>query len=102
MKIYKLKTPKMKEGPERELMMLFLSQVKQVKGLTTLLDTIAGINGKWLTPDEPLDINVTKLLKVLLHKAHYQLPGEFETDCKDFINFLYKLVKKHAKELGRR
>ena len=51
-----LKTPPilpMEAGPERELMACFLERVKRIKGLTTVLVQTAGVNAKWLKPEEP-------------------------------------------------
>ena len=45
----------MDAGPERELMAFLLEKVKQTKGLTTALVQQAGVNAKWLKPDEPHD-----------------------------------------------
>ena len=47
--------PLLEAGPERELMACFLEKVKQTKGLTTTLVQKAGVNAKWLKPDEPHD-----------------------------------------------
>ena len=34
-------------GREKELMSFFLKQIKQTLGLTTTIEKIGGINGKW-------------------------------------------------------
>ena len=45
--------PLLEAGPERELMVCFLERVKHMKGLTKALVQQAGVNAKWLKPDEP-------------------------------------------------
>lgn len=69
-----LKTPPilpMEGGPERELMACFFRKLKHIKGLTTALDQIAGVNGKWLKPDEPRNIPSKRLLRIVLHTMHF-------------------------------
>ena len=69
-----LKTPPilpMEGGPERELMACFFRKLKHIKGLTTALDQIAGVNGKWLKPDEPHNIPSKRLLRIVLHTMHH-------------------------------
>ena len=69
-----LKTPPilpMEAGPERELMAWFLARVKHIKGLTTALDQNAGVNGKWLKPDEPRNIPSKRLLRILLYTMNH-------------------------------
>jgi hypothetical protein len=69
-----LKTPPilpMEGGPERELMACFFRKLKHIKGLTTALDQIAGVNGKWLKPDEPHNIPSKRLLRIVLHTMHF-------------------------------
>ena len=57
----------MDAGPERELMAFLLKKVKQTKGLTTALVQQAGVNAKWLKPDEPRNFPVKRLLRIVLH-----------------------------------
>lgn len=69
-----LKTPPilpMDAGLERELMAWFLARVKHIKGLTTALDKNAGVNGKWLKPDEPRNIPSKRLLRILLYTMNH-------------------------------
>ena len=69
-----LKTPPilpMEAGSERELMAWFLERVKHIKGLTTALDQNAGVNGKWLKPDEPRNIPSKRLLRILLYTMNH-------------------------------
>jgi len=61
----------MEVGPERELMAWFLARVKHIKGLTTALGQNAGVNGKWLKPDEPRNIPSKRLLRIVLHTMHF-------------------------------
>ena len=63
----KERTPKMEEGMERDLMLFILEEVKDQRGLTTCLDYSAGINGKWLKPDEVYNFRSNILLKILLY-----------------------------------
>ena len=67
MEYVKERTPKMEEGMERDLMSFILKQVKDKRGLTTCLDYSAGINGKWLKPDEVYNFRSNILLKILLY-----------------------------------
>ena len=69
-----LKTPPilpMEAGSERELMAWFLERVKHIKGLTTALDQDAGVNGKWLKPDEPRNIPAKRLLRIVLYTMNH-------------------------------
>ena len=59
--------PLLEAGPERELMACFLERVKRIKGLTTALVQQAGVNAKWLKPDEPRNFPVKRLLRIVLH-----------------------------------
>ena len=59
--------PLVEAGPERELMTCLFRKVKHMKGLTTALDKKAGVNGKWLKPDEPRNIPSKRLLRIVLH-----------------------------------
>ncbi len=61
----------MEAGPERELMAWFLERVKRIKGLTTALDQNAGVNGKWLKPDEPHNIPSKRLLRIVLYTMNH-------------------------------
>ena len=63
--------PLLETGPERELMARLLSGTKRIKGLTTALDQKAGVNGKWLKPDEPHNIPSKRLLRIVLHTMHH-------------------------------
>ena len=63
--------PLFEAGPERELMAWFLARVKHIKGLTTALDKNAGVNGKWLKPNEPRNIPSKRLLRIVLYTMHH-------------------------------
>ena len=63
--------PLMEAGPERELMARLLSGTKRIKGLTKALVQQAGVNAKWLKPDEPHNIPSKRLLRIVLHTMHF-------------------------------
>ena len=83
--------PLLDAGPERELMVCFLERVKRIKGLTTALVQKAGVNAKWLKPDEPYNIPSKRLLRIVLHTMHY-LGRE---ECKQRANTLIDYVFDH-------
>lgn len=83
MKYYKAKIPLL-EGIERELMASIFEDVKGVKGLTTALDEIGGINGKWINPNQPSDIDAIKIIRINMFKALYQTEDEYIRDVKKF------------------
>lgn len=64
MKFKKERTPKMENGMERDFMSFILNLVKRIRGLTTCLDTHAGINGKWLKPEEVYNFRVNLFLRI--------------------------------------
>ncbi len=73
------KIPVLETGLARMAVQLLLSQVKKQRGLTTFIEK-HGINGRWLKPDEPRDINVAKFFKIMACKAHFQTDEEFISD----------------------
>ena len=83
--------PLLEAGPERELMACFFRKVKHIKGLTTALVQKAGVNAKWLKPDEPRNIPVKRLLRIVLHTMHF-LGRE---ECKERSNILIDYVFDH-------
>ena len=85
----------MEEGPERELMAFLFLQVKQIKGLTTALDQQAGVNGRWLKPDEPRNIPSRRLLRVIIHTAHFRGREQFKKDANQAIDFMFNTVIPH-------
>lgn len=100
MQYHKAKTPLMKEGIEKELMTFILCQVKRIHGLTTHLDKQAGVNGKWVNPDMVYDIPARKLLKILIHKFHYQDEDALWNDWESLYREILKLARKHATEFS--
>lgn len=99
MSYYKKPILHLEEGLERELMTLFLKQIKQTKGLTTALDQKGGINGKWLKPDEPYNIFIKNFLKIVFIKTIIQEPDELMDDLVKFTNEIYELRDKYAANL---
>ena len=83
--------PLLEAGPERELMAFLLEKVKQTKGLTTALVQQAGVNAKWLKPDEPRNIPSKRLLRIVLYTMHH-LGRE---ECKERANNLIDYVFDH-------
>ena len=76
---YRMKIPVLKDGVAKKSMLLLFQQLRQQKGLTTFIEK-HGINGRWLKPDEPRDINVAKFFKIMACKAHFQTDEEFISD----------------------
>ena len=60
-------------------MQLLFQKLRCQKGLTSFVEK-NGINGKWLNIEDPMDIPVSKLFKILQHKAQYQTDDEFIRD----------------------
>ena len=85
----------MEDGPERELMTFLFLRVKRIKGLTTALDQQAGVNGKWLKPDEPRNIPSRRLLRVIIYPAHFRGREQFKKDVNIVIDFLFDTVIPH-------
>lgn len=73
------KVPVLKDGLAREIVQKLLLQVKKQKGLTSFIQN-HGIHGRYLKEEEPMDIPVSKLFKILQHKAQYQSDDEFFED----------------------
>ena len=73
------KIPVLETGLAMMAVQLLLSQVKKQRGLTTFIEK-HGINGRWLKPDEPMDIDVNRLFKIISNKAHFQTDEEFIID----------------------
>lgn len=87
-----LKTPPilpMEEGPERELMARILFGVKRIKGLTSTLVQEAGVNAKWLKPDEPRNFPVKRLLRITLHSICFLGREEFKQRVDAIIDYTY-------------
>ena len=88
-------------GREKELMSFFLKQIKQTLGLTTTIEKIGGINGKWLTPDMPYELNNTKISRVMLIKALFLTEDEFIKQALAFRAFALEFGEKHGITLDR-
>ena len=63
--------PLLEAGPERELMARLLFGTKRIEGLTKALVQTAGVNAKWLKPDEPRNIPSKRLLRIVIHTMHF-------------------------------
>ena len=81
--------PLLEAGPERELMVCFLERVKRIKGLTTALVQKAGVNAKWLKPDEPYNIPSKRLLRIVLHTMYKLDQDEFKERVDSLIDYTY-------------
>ena len=79
----------MDAGPERELMAFLLEKVKQTKGLTTALVQQAGVNAKWLKPDEPRNFPVKRLLRIVLHTMHFLGRDRCKQKANDVIDYVF-------------
>ena len=79
----------MEAGPERELMARILFGVKRIKGLTTALVQTAGVNAKWLNPDEPRNFPVKRLLRITLHTMYHLDREEFKQRVDAMIDYTY-------------
>ena len=80
MSYHKQKTPFM-VSKERELMEFFLHQIKRWKGLTSIIATSGGINGKWFDPNNPYEITSTKGMRMVSIKAAFQEEDEHWYPC---------------------
>ena len=81
--------PLLEAGPERELMARILFGVKRIKGLTTALVQKAGVNAKWLKPDEPRNIPSKRLLRIVLHTMYKLDQDEFKERVDSLIDYTY-------------
>ena len=79
--------PLLEAGPERELMARILFGVKRIKGLTTALVQKAGVNAKWLKPDEPRNIPSKRLLRIVLHTMYKLDQDEFKERDDSLIDY---------------
>ena len=87
MEFLRQKTPMLGEGLAKMVMVAILRQIKNQRGLTSFIEH-QGVNGKWLLPEEPYDIRFSKLVKILMIKAHYQTEEEWWKDWEDLGEFL--------------
>lgn len=81
--------PLLEAGPERELMVCFLERVKRMKGLTKALVQQAGVNAKWLKPDEPRNFPVKRFLRITLHTMYKLDRDEFKHRVDTMIDYTY-------------
>ena len=81
--------PLLEAGPERELMVCFLERVKRMKGLTKALVQQAGVNAKWLKPDEPRNFPVKRFLRITLHTMYKLDRDEFKQRVDTMIDYTY-------------
>ena len=78
---------------ERELMEFFFNQIKRWKGLTSVIATSGGINGKWFNPNSPYEITSTKGMRMVSIKAAFQEEDEFIKDAMEFRQFSIEFCK---------
>lgn len=86
------KIPLLGEGTAQRAMKEFLTIIKSHRGLTSFLEQ-HGINGKWLNPEKPYDINFSKLIKILEVAHAYRETDETFTEewnhmCKLYLKIL--------------
>ena len=74
--------PVLEPGVARETVQKLLLQVKNQKGLTSFIQK-HGIHGRYLKEEEPLDISVSKMFRIMELKALYQTDDEFIKDWND-------------------
>ena len=92
MSYFKRKTPLLTEGLACGAMRQLLQQIKGQRGLTSFIEQ-HGVNGKWLKTEEPYDITVSKLFRIIAHKAHFQTDDEFVEDWDALGRRLLKQVR---------
>ena len=87
---------------ERELMEFFFNQIKRWKGLTSVIATSGGINGKWFNPNSPYEITSTKGMRMVSIKAAFQEEDEFIKDAMEFRQFSIEYCQTHGITLDRK
>ena len=100
MNYYQKRTPVIDREPERRFAILFLDQIREVRGLIHHLETVAGINGKDFNPETVVDLRESKLIRILLHKALVQTDDEFIADGLTLLNHLLTYVRKHPTDIN--
>ena len=100
MSYYQKRTPVIEREPEREFAILFLDQIRKVRGLIHHLETAGGFNGRDFNPKSVQDLHESKLFKILMHKALVQTDDEFIADGLTFLNRLLKYVRNHPEDLN--
>ena len=101
MNFYKTPIPLMEEGLEKEMMSFILEQIKRSRGLTTIIDQVAGINGKWIKPDAPRNISITLFIRAMLFKIQYQTYDELMRDLKEAGEYAEFLIQKYGIDTDR-
>lgn len=93
------KTPSLGSGLAWCVMNQFLTQVKSHRGLISFIER-RGVNGRWLKPDEPYNIRLSKLIKILEVKAVYQTDDEFLSEWEALGEQLLLHVRTHNRFVG--
>lgn len=93
-KYYKHPTSLM-AGPEKELMSYFIKQIKKAIGLTSAIERNGGINGKWINPEKPYELQATKMMRMLVVKTLYLDEDEYIRDALEFRQFTLDFCKAH-------
>ncbi len=74
-------------------MKLFFNQIKRWKGLTSSIEKVGGINGKWINPNSPYEITSTKGMRMVCIKAAFQEEDEYIKDAMEFRQFAIEFCK---------
>ena len=104
MSYYFDKTPILEAGLAWCVMSHLLTQVKSHRGLTAFIER-CGVNGRWLKPATPFNIRISKFIKILEIKAHYQTDEEFLTEWqnlgKEFLTLIRSIdfARKHHEKI---
>ena len=83
-------------GREKELMSYFLKQSKKWEGLTSAFEKTAGMNGKWVNPEKPYELNATKMMRMMMVKALFQEEDEYIEDALAFRRFALDYCEAHS------
>lgn len=86
------------EGKERDVMSIFLEVSKKTRGLTSALDVSAGINGKWINPNNPKNIDAYKVADIFIIKTAMQTDEEIVKDVLLFAHGIREVIKKYGIE----
>lgn len=84
--------PIMEEGPERALMKYLLLELKNIKGLTTVLVQNAGIKSKWLRPEEPRNISSKRVMRITIRTMHFLGREECKQKASIFIDYIFDYI----------
>lgn len=88
------KTPLLGAGLAKNMMRHFLAQVKSHRGLTSFIER-KGVNGKWVNPERPYNIRLSKFMKIMENKAHYQNDDEFLDEWQALGELFLEQVRQH-------